>query len=97
MIKSAFVIIFEKACIFFKSGTLTFKKSFAKLKFYPALLKKIPSFVCLVFKIENKWILKLQNLCSLKIGWFKNELYQAFLINDYLEDFNSKILFLLMV
>ena len=27
---------------------------FAKLKFSPALFKKTPSFVCLVFKIENK-------------------------------------------
>ena len=27
---------------------------FAKLKFSPALFQKIPSFVCVVFKIENK-------------------------------------------
>ena len=40
------------------------KKTFAKLKFFPALFKKIQSFVCLVFKIENKLILKLQNLFS---------------------------------
>ena len=40
------------------------KKIFAKLKFFPALFEKIPSFVCLVFKIENKLILKLQNLFS---------------------------------
>ena len=45
-------------------GPLLFKKIFAKWKFSPALLEKIPSFVCLVFKIENKWILKLQNLFS---------------------------------
>ena len=30
------------------------KKTFAKLKFFPALFEKIQSFVCLVFKIENK-------------------------------------------
>ena len=46
------------------SRTLTFKKVFAKLKFSPALFEKLLSFVCLVFKIENKWILKLQNLFS---------------------------------
>ena len=40
------------------------KKTFAKLKFFPALFEKIQSFVCLVFKIENKLILKLQNLFS---------------------------------
>ena len=37
-----------------KVRTLTFKKIFAKLKFSPALHEKIPSFVYLVFKIENK-------------------------------------------
>ena len=31
-----------------------FKKTFAKLKFFPALFEKIPSFVCLVFKIKTK-------------------------------------------
>ena len=43
------------------------------------------SFVCLEFKIENKWILILQNLFSLKAGRFKNKLYQAvtYRINDY--------------
>ena len=39
-------------------------QNFAKLKFSPALFEKVPSFVCFVFKIENKWILKLQNLFS---------------------------------
>ena len=29
-------------------------KIFAKLKIFPALFEKIPSFVCLVFKIDNK-------------------------------------------
>ena len=48
----------------FYSRTITFKKIFAKLKFSPALFEEIPSFVCLVFKIENKWTLKLQNLLS---------------------------------
>ena len=38
----------------FQSRTHTFKKIFAKLKFSPALFEKTPSFVCLVFKIENK-------------------------------------------
>ena len=47
-----------------KSGSLTLKNIFAKLKFSPALFEKILSFVCLVFKIENKYILKLQNLLS---------------------------------
>ena len=37
---------------------------FAKLKFLLVLFEKIPSFVCLVFKVENKWILRLQNLFS---------------------------------
>ena len=41
---------------------------FAKLKFSPALFEKIPSFVFLVFKNENKRILKLQNLFSEKTG-----------------------------
>ena len=43
---------------------LAFKKIFGKLKFPTALFEKLPSFVCLVFKIENKWVLKLQNLFS---------------------------------
>ena len=30
------------------------KKIFAKLKFFPVSFEKIPSFVSLVFKIENK-------------------------------------------
>ena len=34
-------------------------KVFAKLKFSPVLFKKIPLFLCLVFKNQNKWILKL--------------------------------------
>ena len=38
----------------FLSRTLMFKKIFAKLKFSPALFEKIPSFVRLVFKTENK-------------------------------------------
>ena len=41
-----------------------FRKIFAELKFSHALSEKIPSFVCLVFKIENKLILKGQNLFS---------------------------------
>ena len=41
---------------------------FAKLKFSLALFEKIPSFVFLVFKNENKRILKLQNLFSEKTG-----------------------------
>ena len=45
-----------------------FKKIFAKLKFSPAMFEKMPSFVCLVFKIKNKRILKLQNLFSQKAG-----------------------------
>ena len=47
-----------------QSRTLTLKNIFAKLKFSSALFKKMQLFVCLVFKIENKWILKLQNLFS---------------------------------
>ena len=34
-------------------GNFTFQKIFAKLKLSPVLFKKIPSFVCLVFKNEN--------------------------------------------
>ena len=41
-----------------ESRTLTFQKIFAKLKFSPVLFEKIPLFVCLAFKNENKWILK---------------------------------------
>lgn len=37
-----------------RSRTLMFQKIFAKLKLSPALLRKIPSFLCLVFKNENK-------------------------------------------
>ena len=37
-----------------KSGSLTLKKIFAKLKFSPALSEKILPFVYLEFKIENK-------------------------------------------
>ena len=37
---------------------------FAKLKFSPDLFENIPSFVYLVFKIENKWILKVQDFFS---------------------------------
>ena len=37
-------------------------------KISPALFQKIPSFVPLVFKIGNKWILKLQ-----KIGFLKKQ------------------------
>ena len=47
-----FIVGFE--IILFYSRTLTFKKIFAKLKFSSAFFGKIPSFVCLVFKIENK-------------------------------------------
>ena len=48
------VMISIKKIIKTQSRTLTFKKIFAKLKFSPALFEKTPSFVCLVFKIENK-------------------------------------------
>ena len=51
------------------------KENFCLLKIFPNLVKKILSFVGLVCKIENKWILKLQNLFSSKTGWFKNKLY----------------------
>ena len=37
-----------------RSRTLMFQKIFAKLELSPALLRKIPSFLCLVFKTENK-------------------------------------------
>ena len=47
-----------------KVGPSRLRNFFAKLKFSQALFEKIPSFVCLVFKIENEWILKLQNLFS---------------------------------
>ena len=43
-----------------------FKKKFAKLKFSPVLFEQMQLFVCLVFKIESKWILKLQILFSQK-------------------------------
>ena len=47
-----------------ESRTVTFKNIFAKVKFSLALFEKIPLFVCLLFKIEKKLILKLQNLFS---------------------------------
>ena len=34
-------------------------EKFWRIKIFPVLLKKILSFACLVFKNENKWILKL--------------------------------------
>ena len=39
---------------FLKVGLSRLRKFFAKLKFSPALFEEIPSFVCLVFKIENE-------------------------------------------
>ena len=36
------------------SRTLTFQNIFAKLKISPSLFEKIPSFVYLMFKNENK-------------------------------------------
>ena len=52
------------------SQALTFQnifaqiKIFAKLKFSTVIFEKIPSFVCLGYKSENKWILKVQILFS---------------------------------
>ena len=46
------------------SQPLTFQKIFAKLKFSTVIFEKIPSFVCLGYKSENKWILKVQILFS---------------------------------
>ena len=45
-------------------GLSCLTKIFAKLKFSSDVFIKIPTFVCLVFKIENKLILKLQILFS---------------------------------
>ena len=64
-----------------------FKKIFAKLKFSPALLEKIPSFVCLEFKIEKKINFNIAKFVFLKNRpIYKNKLYQAvtYRINDYL-------------
>ena len=48
-----------------KVGLSRLRKFFPNLNFLQScLLKKIPSFVCFVTKIENKWILILQNLSS---------------------------------
>ena len=41
-----------------------FKKVYAKVNASPVIFGKIPSFVCLTFKIENKRILKFQILFS---------------------------------
>ena len=49
-----------------KVGPSRLRKFFAKLTFYADLFEKTPSFVCLVFKIENKWILK-ENKWILKL------------------------------
>ena len=61
-----------------------FKKNFAKLNFSQALFEKIPSFDCLVFKIENKW--KNCKVCFLKKQADLKTNYQAvaFRVNDYL-------------
>ena len=50
--------------LFSLKPALTFKNVFAKFNFSPAFFEKISSFICFVFKIGNKWILKLQNLHS---------------------------------
>ena len=39
-------------------------ENFWQVKIIPSIVQKIPSFVCLVFKNENKGILKLQILFS---------------------------------
>ena len=58
--KNSLILLLEQSIkIFPVSRALMFQKIVAKLKFSPALFEKIPSFVCLVFKNENKWILKL--------------------------------------
>ena len=50
----------KKICILFVTVTLMLKsgshvpENFTKLKLSPVLFKKIPAFVCLVFKNENK-------------------------------------------
>ena len=72
-----YVYIYVDIIHLYQSQTLTLKKVFVKLKFSPALFEKILSFLCLVFKTENKWILKWQNLFSEKTGWFKKNMYQA--------------------
>ena len=62
-----FLLVFnvvESLYCILKIGLARLGKFFAKLKFSSALFEKIPSFACLVFKIENKWILILQNLFS---------------------------------
>ena len=70
--------LFVNQVVYFEiKVTLTFQKIFAKLQFFPSLFERMPSLVCLVFKIENKWILKLYILFSWKTGWFKKKLYQA--------------------
>ena len=42
---------------------------FCQIKIFPSLVQK-NTIICLVFEIENKWILKLQILFSWKTGWF---------------------------
>ena len=50
----------------FKIGLSRLRK-FYQIKIYPSLVRKNTiSFICLVFKIENKWILKLVWICFLK-------------------------------
>ena len=41
-------------------------ENFCQLKLSPVVFKKIPSFLCLVFKNENKLILKFVNFVFLK-------------------------------
>ena len=48
-----FIFLFNKKHVLSDSRTPTFKKIFAKMKFSPALFEKIPSFFCLVFKIQK--------------------------------------------
>ena len=49
-----------KALLVLKVGLSRLRKFLPKIS--PAFVRKETIIVCLVFKIENKWILKLQNL-----------------------------------
>ena len=47
-------------------------ENFYQIEIFLGLVRK-NTMICLVLKIENKWILKLQILFSWKKGWFKKQ------------------------
>ena len=72
---------------YFKVGLSRLRKFLPNQNFPQSCWKKIPSFVCLVLQIENKWILKLQNLFFWKTDWFEKNctrLWRFILMTTYM-------------